>query len=60
MAGIPQSMTESDSGQGKPQMSSITKIGAQSDQRFLCKCAETAQPIRGQETVGIQWGVPNS
>ena len=30
---------------------------AESDQWFVRKCAEIAQPIRGQETTGISWSV---
>ena len=33
------------------------QIRAKSDQRFICKCAETARPIRGQEMAGILQGV---
>ena len=33
------------------------QIGAQTDQWFVCKCMETAQPIRSQEIVKIQWSV---
>ena len=35
----------------------VHQIWAKSDQRFACKYAETAQSIRGQETVEIQWGM---
>ena len=30
------------------------------DQRFVCKCAKMAQPIRGPEIVGIQWSVTHN
>ena len=36
-----------------------TKVN-QSDQWFVCKCVETAQPIRGQETVGIRHSMTKS
>ena len=30
------------------------QVWAQSDQRFVCKCAETTRPIRDQGTVSIK------
>ena len=33
---------------------------AESYQEFVCKCTETAQPIRGQETAEIQWSTIKS
>ena len=35
-------------------------IWAKSDQQFVCKCMETAWPIRGWETMGIQWSMAKS
>ena len=36
------------------------QIWAQSNQWFVCKCAETTRQIRSQETVEIQRSVTNS
>ena len=36
------------------------QVSSQSDQKFVYKWAETAQPLRGQETAKIQWSVTKS
>ena len=35
----------------------VYQISTQADQRFVCKCAETAGPITGYETARIHRGV---
>ena len=36
------------------------QIWAKSDQRFACKCVETPQSFRSQETTRIQWSMTKS
>ena len=36
------------------------QVSAKSDQRFVDRCLETVQSIRGQETEGIQWSMAES
>ena len=45
---------------GEPQNELVHQIWAQCDQRFVCKCVETAQSIIDQGTAEIQWNVTTS
>ena len=38
----------------------VYQILAKSGQQFVCKCMKTAQQIRDQETMEIQWSVTKS